>query len=78
MIYKERYGEYKDKYSTPKIINFVLDMKELKQGKIKLSHKGVIFASLNKEEYMTFDSWNKQEQLNFLNGYWNFYISLQD
>lgn len=75
---KEQYNKYKDKYSTPKIIDFVLDMKELKQGKIKLSHKGVLFASLTKEEYNIFDSWNKQEQLNFLNGYWNFYRAMMD
>lgn len=78
MIYKEKYKNWIDKYSKPKRIDFVLDMKELKQGKIKLSHKKVVFASFTKEEYKVFDSWNKKERLSFLNGCWNFYISLQD
>ncbi len=73
---KTKYNKWKGKYTDCNMINFTLHMREYKLDKISMSYKNVVFASLTKQEYNIFDGWTKKEQLNYLNGYWNYYMSM--
>ena len=74
-IKKDNFIKWRGKYKTDsKPMDFSLDMKDL--NKIGLEHKNVLFASLTKEEYNCFDRWTKKEQLQFLEDYWNYYMSM--
>ncbi len=70
---KEQYSKYKSKYCSCEPSHFCEDMTLLHKGKIGFKHKNVNFMSLSREEYNIYNSWTKKEQLNFLNGYWNFF-----
>jgi len=72
---KDNFIKWRGKYKTDsKPMDFSLDMKDL--NKIGLKHKEVLFASLTREEYNCFDRWTKKNQLQFLEDYWNYYMSM--
>tara|TARA_Y100000310_G_C20393461_1_gene673938 strand:- start:17 stop:250 length:234 start_codon:yes stop_codon:yes gene_type:complete len=75
---KNQYKKYINKYCKCDLSHFVEDMTLLHKNKIGFKHKGVNFMSLNKDEYSIYNNWSLEEQTNFLNGYWNFFMSIND
>ena len=75
---KKQYEKYLNKYCSCDAGHFTEDMTLLSIGKITFKHKNVNFMSLTREEYKVYNSWTKKEQLNFLNGYWSFFVSIND
>lgn len=76
---KDKFKKWRKRFiSNANPTDFSLDMTNLKENKVILKHKEVKFASLNRDEYNLFENWNKKEQLQFLEDYFNFYMSLMD
>ena len=73
---KDKYNKWVNKYCSCVLAHFQIEKGS--QNQIMFSHKEVVFARISIEEYNIFNSWTKKERLNFLNGYWNFYVAIND
>ena len=69
---KGKYEKWKNKYCKCDISHFKIDLVGC------IMHKKVHFANLEQDEIDEFNAMTEAEKVEFLNGYWNYYMVMMD
>jgi len=70
-----KYGKWVGRYDNCTMSHFTF---EHNAGLTILVHKGVKFASLDEKETREYEKLSPKEKERYLNGFWNFYMSIND